>query len=778
MFSGVWLTVCVLALGGAVALAWRLAAPQWLATMKRRAATPKPRRKTTHAAPAPGAAVAPVAKPAAVDIRSLQDSSDGWLKVVSPSQVLEVIQAQRPLSHMLRQSRLAPPVWERDLLAAIERYADVVQLMPASESHHHAHAGGLLAHTLEVVLTAMTWRNGTLLPQGAGAEQIDAEHDHWTYVVFYAALLHDIGKILCDLRVQWRRKAGAADETRWMPIAGSLTDCGARSYHVGFTPKSERDYGAHQRMSILLLQRIAPDTARGFMAQHPHALLQLTRFLSGEDRDSALAQLIRKADQVSAARALASGSRARFASASSVPLVELLMGALRDMLRRGSILPLNRDGAAGWVYDGSIWFVAKRLADSVRDHLKQHAPDEALPGESKNDRLFDTWQEYGCILANPATQQAVWYVRVNGKDGEGYSHVLTMLRFPLDKVWDSADQFPASMSGHIEVLAARGAAEAKPVAGVAEPVGQPPEAAISAPAIDTDLGADGAAEKSATEAVLEPLEMGRTAPGSGAREKATTKVAEVRAPAFRNVPKKPAPTVPPVSAKPAPAVHMEQLVPSEAVVGTKREVFVEDVMPDSADDQHAPSRHSLEQTVVSKADKSPGPVPVATSAVVLDAGQLPAVPGSDAGKKLPTQLAIDFMKWLQHGLQTRAIKHNEVGAPVHFVAQGMALVSPLIFREYSRQNPPENPDDAPPADRVGLDVQREVLKAGWHLPAAAGVNIHQFAVVKRGGIRTGRLSAVVLANPQRWVLPVPPNNPALATVDEVARAESSSSASA
>ena len=27
------------------------------------------------------------------------------------------------------------------------------------------------------------------------------------------------------------------------------------------------------------------------------------------------------------------------------------MGAMREMLRQGGMLPLNRDGAAGWVYD-------------------------------------------------------------------------------------------------------------------------------------------------------------------------------------------------------------------------------------------------------------------------------------------------------------------------------------------------------------------------------------------------------------------------------------------
>jgi hypothetical protein len=65
-----------------------------------------------------------------------------------------------------------------------------------------------------------------------------------------------------------------------------------------------------------------------------------------------------------------------------------------------------------------------------------------------------------------------------------------------------------------------------------------------------------------------------------------------------------------------------------------------------------------------------------------------------------------------------------------------------------------------------MDVQREFLKAGWHAPSVEG-NICHFAVLKRGGIASSRLSAVVLPEPQRWVTPVPPVNPALKPFKDV-----------
>ena len=93
----------------------------------------------------------------------------------------------------------------------------------------------------------------------------------------------------------------------------------------------------------------------------------------------------------------------------------------------------------------------------------------------------------------------------------------------------------------------------------------------------------------------------------------------------------------------------------------------------------------------------------------------------------------------------------------------MALVSPLIFKQYARETGPEAE-----ADMMGLQVQREVLKAGWHLMVAARgsgkVNILSYEVIGRAGVAVGKLSAVVLSDPDRFVLPVPPVNPVLKLV--------------
>ena len=63
--------------------------------------------------------------------------------------------------------------------------------------------------------------------------------------------------------------------------------------------------------------------------------------------------------------------------------------------------------------------------------------------------------------------------------------------------------------------------------------------------------------------------------------------------------------------------------------------------------------------------------------------------------------------------------------------------------------------------KPGSIVQRHVVKAGWHLVTAGNNNIQHYAVIKRGGALAGKLAAIVLVHPERWVNPLPSNNPNL-----------------
>lgn len=830
-----------------------------------------------------------VAESAQAQMPAVAGTEPGWLRVLSSDQLLAVVRAEKAVDAMWRQSHQSREVWERDLLPALHRYAAFVQLMPASEAHHHAHAGGLLSHTIEMVLAALTWRNAMLLPGGSQIEEIDAQRDQWSYVVFFAALLHDIAKPMTDLRIQWRCD-GMADSIRWTPAGGSLVQITARraaaEYLVDFTPKSQRDYSAHGKLAQLLLPRIAPEPALVFLAQTPAAMDALEQYLSGQDRDSLVAQLVRRADQASTQRALLSGHKGRFPTSKSKPLIDLLMHAITSMLQAGTELPLNRSGGAAWVFEGAIWFVAKRLADSVREWIKRNEPDEAVPGDSKNDRLFDTWQDYGVIDLNPATGQAIWHVSVQGEASEpaadrgGYEHDLAMLRFPLAKVFSHESKYPAPMQGRLVLRqkrkdeAGEGGASAQvvqlqiPAAGHApeaaalpanprapaaaaapkapskqelklaavmrEPAFRAPSAAAKSPAMKSETGtahqsrkidaapvspretpAPGRApakapaeagsaikaepvpgpvrqhenaaqpapppaagssidfdpgdaaylldqsdflDEAESAAAIRPKKGPRPPKPARAREeggagRGQSSEAAAGLDAAQASPEPPAPTTAHILSSEPAAVPAPAAAPPLPVLPTRRAASVASEfrsLSDELDDL---------PTVVVRAKAEPQTHRADEPQPVLLLQQLPRIEGQERPAHEPSELALDFMRWVQHGLVDREIKFNETGAAVHFVEQGMALVSPLIFKKFAQ----EHADLAESPTELATKVQREVIKCGWHLPAANRTNIIAFEIYSRGDVK-GRLSCVVLTEPGRWVQPVPPSNPALKMV--------------
>ena len=62
---------------------------------------------------------------------------------------------------------------------------------------------------------------------------------------------------------------------------------------------------------------------------------------------------------------------------------------------------------------------------------------------------------------------------------------------------------------------------------------------------------------------------------------------------------------------------------------------------------------------------------------------LPSLSGSE-NATVPPEAALRFMSWLQAGLADGTLTFNQAGAMVHFVAEGMLLVSPRIFQCFAK----------------------------------------------------------------------------------------------
>ena len=144
----------------------------------------------------------------------------------------------------------------------------------------------------------------------------------------------------------------------------------------------------------------------------------------------------------------------------------------------------------------------------------------------------------------------------------------------------------------------------------------------------------------------------------------------------------------------------------------------------------------------------------------------------------PSAEAERFMDWLLAGLADGSLHFNDQSAMVHFVPEGMLLVSPRIFRVFARrwgEEPWRRSKGASGGDaEVGKAIQLQVLRAGWHVLAGPGVNILTYQVMS-GDAPVSRLSGVVIRQPERFVTSVPPANPRLVRDRKSTRLNSSHS---
>lgn len=377
--------------------------------------------------------------------KSLFNHQDKALKVSSGNRLLAP--HKKKLAEIRSTVGVPAKYWGTLYLNTLIHLAEYIQELPASEAHHHSGRGGLLAHTLETVLISLRIRRGKLLPPNSDAETVTKYKDVWTYAVFTAAICHDLGKPITDVSVEVLDKSKNRIGT-WSPFKGPMTIYKeAFEYRIQY--RRNRIYASHERASALYLHHIIPPVGIEWIASNPELFYYWTNVLTGHSEDTGvIGSIIHEADKLSVATNLAGDqvqSQDIAASTSRKPLHNRIMTSLRYQIDEG-MLPLNRDGAAGWIVDDRLWVVVKRALDQVRDHMTQEG-QSGIPG--RNDRIMDELQQYGILIPNG--DKAVWKCQVFAPDWPK-AHELTLLCLPVDKVWASADAVPETFTGTITPL--------------------------------------------------------------------------------------------------------------------------------------------------------------------------------------------------------------------------------------------------------------------------------------------------------------------------------------
>ena len=357
----------------------------------------------------------------------------GASNYLTPQTATELLSTPRRcklLEHIWQRTSLSRKQFSELYLSPIERYAELVQQLPASENHHHAYPGGMLDHGLEIVAYALKIRQSHLLPMGAPPETQAAQTEAWSATVAYAALLHDLGKIAVDVEVH------LDDGTIWHPWQGPVS----RAYRFKYL--KGRPYKLHSAATGLLSLQVLPPAILDWLCTYPEPWSALIYVLAGQyEHAGTLGELVSQADQASVAQELG-GNPVRALAAPKSSLQRQLIEGLRYLVNEQ--LKLNQARASdGWLTDDSVWLVSKTVADKLRAHLLSQGAD-GIP--SSNATLFNVLQDNAIIQVN-VEGKAIWTATVeSGK----WKKTLTFLKVSPALLWEEGKR-PPVFSGTITV---------------------------------------------------------------------------------------------------------------------------------------------------------------------------------------------------------------------------------------------------------------------------------------------------------------------------------------
>lgn len=388
---------------------------------------------------------------------------EGYIAPARSKELLNTPRRQKLLENIWQRASLSRQQFTELYKKPLERFAELVQQLPASENHHHAHLGGMLDHGLEIVAYALKIRQTYLLPIGAPPESQSAQAEAWSAAAAYGALIHDLGKIAVDLQVE--QQGGKI----WHPWHGPVS----RPYRFRYT--KGRDYPLHGAASALIYSQILTPDILDWLSGFPELWKPLIFVLAGQyEHAGILGEIVIKADQASVAQELG-GNPERALAAPKQSLQRQLAEGLRYLVREKYKLNHPDGPADGWLAQDALWLVSKPTADQLRAYLLAQGI-EGIP--SSNAPFFNMLQDQGVIQTN-AQDKAIWKATID--NGHGWRNTLTVLKLSPALIWPDAKDRPAAYTGTLKLEEAGTPAEETVTDQFTEPLGGAPAKLDDAP---------------------------------------------------------------------------------------------------------------------------------------------------------------------------------------------------------------------------------------------------------------------------------------------------------
>ncbi|WP_110633615.1 MobH family relaxase [Salinicola salarius] len=353
----------------------------------------------------------------------------GFTQPQPGKELLDTPRRQQMIKMLWDTTSLTQSVFDEYLLAPICRYAEMVQLLPASESHHHAYPGGMLDHALEMACYGLRLRQRHLLPPGAKPEDQSSAGELWSAAVIHGALMHDVAKTLVDVEIHLE------DGREWRLWHGPIP----APYRVRY--RAGREYHLHAAVNPLLCERVLGARVLDWMMTQPKLFALFMYTIAGHnERGGIVAELIHQADRASVAKALG-GDPVQALSAPVESIQRKLAEGLRYMVKEQ--FKLNKKGEVAWLTEEALWLVSPRAVNELKAHLYAQGV-KSIPGDL--NRLYGELQSHG-LIEEVTEGKSVWKCEIVEGD---WKQSFNMIKVPPTLIWGVEDK-PEPFRGRITI---------------------------------------------------------------------------------------------------------------------------------------------------------------------------------------------------------------------------------------------------------------------------------------------------------------------------------------
>lgn len=340
-------------------------------------------------------------------IRALGDPShvrnppyqEGYYGLISGEYCMRTFQA-RLMGKLKRQSGLSPEEYKNYLEPILVAYAELCHLLPASEHHHHNTPGGLLRHGLEVACFMLDWMVLTKfdyeLTPGAASKRLR----RWYVAGITAALFHDAGKPLTDVRV-----TTFEGDKEYIPGPRTIHEwcCQHNITRYFITWVADRK-DKHQRETTRLIgQYVTPEIHEWLLEGGKDIFDALLCATNGEP--GPLTEAVKNADRQSVKADRARNGQGGNELTTGVPVQRLCVDAMRTLVEKGA-WTFNEPGARIWnTPDGLFIGWAQGCEDIINEVSK-----DGVGGFPRSEISLMTMMIQREIIVENTDGSGIWHV--------------------------------------------------------------------------------------------------------------------------------------------------------------------------------------------------------------------------------------------------------------------------------------------------------------------------------------------------------------------------------